>query len=47
MHGHRDDLYYNDNVLSSIASKFENNPSLDACYGDMVYVSEIITSRII
>ena len=44
---HSDDLYYNDSVLSSIASKFENNPSLDACYGDMVYVSEINTSRII
>ena len=44
---HSDDLYYNDDVLSNIANKFENNPLLDACYGDMLHVSKINTSRII
>ncbi|CAN1593316.1 WcaA Glycosyltransferases involved in cell wall biogenesis [Candidatus Pelagibacterales bacterium] len=42
-----DDFYIDDNVLSRVASVFINNPSLDACYADLIYVDPIDTTKII
>lgn len=33
-----DDFYYNGDVLSKINKVFEENPDIDAVYGDLVYV---------
>lgn len=35
-----DDLYADDDVLARIAKAFENNPHIDACFGDLFYVTE-------
>ena len=42
-----DDFYINDNVLSRVANVFINNPSLDACYSDLIYVDSINVNKII
>ena len=44
---HSDDLYINNNVLSKVADIFRENPSLDACYADLMYVKQTDTSRIV
>ena len=44
---HSDDLYTNNNVLSKVADIFRENPSLDACYADLMYVKQSDTSRIV
>lgn len=43
---HADDFYASDNALSKIAKAFED-PSVCAVYGDLEYVSEQDTSRVI
>lgn len=35
---HADDLFADDCVLSDVVSTFESDPSLDAIYGDLIYV---------
>ena len=42
-----DDFYINDKVISKVVKEFENDPSLDACYADLVYVDQINTSKIV
>jgi len=44
---HSDDFYTNNNVLSKVADIFRENPSLDACYADLMYVKQKDTSRIV
>ena len=44
---HSDDFYTNNNVLSKVADIFRENPSLDACYADLMYVKQTDTSRIV
>jgi len=40
-----DDIYASNNVLSKVASLFNNNPMLDACYADLVYTNKFDTSK--
>jgi glycosyltransferase involved in cell wall biosynthesis len=40
-----DDFYADDNVLTEVARVFDN-PEVDACYADLVYVDQSDTSRI-
>jgi glycosyltransferase involved in cell wall biosynthesis len=35
-----DDFYADANVLARVAKAFEDAPSVEACFGDLVYVSE-------
>lgn len=35
-----DDFYADTNVLARVAKVFEDDPSVEACFGDLVYVSE-------
>ncbi len=35
-----DDFYYDNSVLQKINDVFENNPDIDAVYGDLVYVNQ-------
>jgi glycosyltransferase involved in cell wall biosynthesis len=35
-----DDFYADTNVLARVAKTFEEDPSVEACFGDLVYVSE-------
>jgi glycosyltransferase involved in cell wall biosynthesis len=42
-----DDFYLDNYVLSKVASVFVNNPSLDACYADLIYVDPIDTTKTI
>lgn len=42
---HSDDFYANQNVLSRVAELFTNNPSLDACYGDLIYTDKFNISK--
>jgi glycosyltransferase involved in cell wall biosynthesis len=42
-----DDFYASNNVLGSVAKTFAENPTLEACYSDLVYVSQSDTSKII
>jgi glycosyltransferase involved in cell wall biosynthesis len=42
-----DDFYINNKVISKVVKEFENDPSLDACYADLVYVDQINTSKIV
>ena len=42
-----DDLYIDSNVISTIVSVFENNPEIDACYADLIYVDQNDTNKII
>lgn len=43
---HSDDFWANDTVVEKVAAVFEN-PSIDAVYGDLQYVSAVDTSRVI
>ena len=38
-----DDLYANNDVLSNVAKVFADDPSLDACYADLVYTDQFDT----
>lgn len=40
-----DDVYSNENVLGEMAETFED-PTVDACYGDLVYMDELL-SRVV
>jgi glycosyltransferase involved in cell wall biosynthesis len=42
-----DDFYASNNVLSSVNKIFRDNPTLDACYSDLIYVDSLNTSKII
>ncbi len=42
-----DDFYTNKNVLSSVAKIFTENPSIEACFSDLLYVSKNNSSKII
>ena len=41
-----DDFYVSGNVLSRVAKVFED-PAIDACYGDLCYVDQIDTDKVI
>ena len=40
-----DDFYVKDNVLSRVIDVFEDNPSLEACYADLIYVDQLDISK--
>ena len=40
-----DDFYANNKVISKLESIFCDNPTLDACYADLIYTDKIDTSR--
>ena len=40
-----DDFYENNKVISRVAKEFERDPSLDACYADLIYVDKEDTSK--
>lgn len=40
-----DDFYASNAVLSKVAELFEEDPSLEACYADLVYTDQMDTSR--
>ena len=42
-----DDFYASNNVLSSVNKIFIDNPTLDACYSDLIYVDSLNASKII
>lgn len=42
-----DDFYANENVLLQVSKIFEDNPSLDACYSDLVYIDKKNISQIV
>jgi glycosyltransferase involved in cell wall biosynthesis len=42
-----DDFYADKEVLSKVANKFNENPSLGACYSDLIYIDKINSSKII
>lgn len=43
---HADDFYPAANILEQVSAVFEN-PSVDACYGDLCYVGRSDTSRVV
>ena len=40
-----DDFYAHDGVLNAVAQCFAEDPVLDACYSDLIYVDQLDTSR--
>jgi glycosyltransferase involved in cell wall biosynthesis len=40
-----DDFYVRDDVLSRVVDVFEDNPSLEACYADLIYVDQMDISK--
>lgn len=42
-----DDFYANNNVLKNVSKLFKEDPRLEACYSDLVYVDALDTSKII
>tara|TARA_A100001015_G_C15041426_1_gene739902 strand:- start:3219 stop:3899 length:681 start_codon:yes stop_codon:yes gene_type:complete len=42
-----DDFYANNEVLSKVSGIFKNNPLVDACYSDLIYVDKLTTSKTI
>jgi glycosyltransferase involved in cell wall biosynthesis len=36
-----DDFYENNNILMKVENIFSENPSLDACYSDLIYTSQL------
>ena len=42
-----DDFYANSEVISKVASTFEKNKLLEACYGNLFYVDQLDTSKVI
>lgn len=37
---HSDDYYFDSDVLRDVAKKFEEDPSIDVVYGDLVYINQ-------
>lgn len=44
---HSDDIYANSNTLKQIISIFENDPTVDLVYGNLEYVSENDSKRVV
>lgn len=44
---HSDDMYKNADVLSKVVNVFKNNPSIEACYADLIYVKKTNTSKVV
>lgn len=42
-----DDFYISEDILSSVASAFNNNPDVQAVYGDLLYVDADDANRIV
>ena len=42
-----DDFYFNNDVLSKVFKIFKSNPSINACYSDLVYVDKLTASKTI
>ena len=42
-----DDFYFNNEVLSSVASIFDLNSSIDACYADLIYTDQVDISKVV
>ena len=42
-----DDFYANNEVISKVVSEFKKEPSLDACYADLIYVNHVYTSKVV
>lgn len=42
-----DDFYTSNNVLSKVIKVFNDNPELDACYADLIYVDKLDTNKTI
>jgi glycosyltransferase involved in cell wall biosynthesis len=42
-----DDFYANNEVINSVVKEFRNNPKIDACYSDLIYVDKFNTSKVI
>ena len=42
-----DDFYANNEVISKVVSEFKKEPSLDACYADLIYVNQSNKSKIV
>ena len=42
-----DDFYVNDDVLQSVIQCFLDDPTLDACYADLIYVDQFDSSRLV
>ncbi len=40
-----DDFYVDKNVLSKVANIFTDNPSIEACYSDLIYVDQLTASK--
>ncbi len=40
-----DDFYADKNVLSKVANIFADNPSIEACYSDLIYVDKLTASK--
>ena len=40
-----DDFYVRDDVLSRVIDVFEDNPSLEACYADLIYLDQLDISK--
>jgi len=42
-----DDFYYSDQIIDRVVKVFSEDPSLEACYADLIYVDQKDTSRVI
>ena len=42
-----DDFYFDNDVLSKVFQTFKSNPSINACYSDLVYVDKLTASKTI
>ena len=42
-----DDFYVNDSVLETVAKLFADDPTLEACYADLMYVDQFDKTRIV
>ena len=42
-----DDFYTNNEVISKVVSIFKKDKLLEACYGDLIYVDQLDTSKVI
>ena len=42
-----DDFYTNNEVISKVVSTFKKDKLLEACYGDLIYVDQLDTSKVI
>ena len=40
-----DDFYFNNDVLLKVFKIFKSNPSINACYSDLVYVDKLTASK--